>query len=903
LAQVQYNPNATVQPEERAPDDYQREQANPAEFGGLIAQGEEKLGAGMTAAGKEWGEIQTADVSNNYQKEASQLAEHIRTLKGQDALNAQQGFNESLDKLYDKYKGQLSTGAQQLQFDNQNRPYTERYIRGQANTHFIDQGNFVAQQTASSQLEIATSMAATAGGDGNEATLGVARAKALAAEDSRLRWAGLRDNPDQINAAVDRVNQSVYKTYAEALAAKDPLRAQQFLDRPNIKQALGASWAPVYDQIRRRAEEQDGKALSGEAAHAAGQGYGSDQAPHVTDASQMLRQFEGFKSQPYWDVNHWRVGYGSDTVTRANGSIEPVTPFTTVSRADAERDLTRRVNQSSQQVQASIGADAWNKLSPQAQSSLTSVAYNYGHVPEQLIGPAQSGDPNALAAAIQSLPSNPGRRSQEAANVLGRFTLRGPNAGQVQPASMTIGPPEAAPPTQPEEAPTIQPAAFTVPQAPPVAQPEETPEELLARQIQYIENSDRSEQAKAIAVKDAELRFRTAQVAAAQTAAAKRERKETELNDVNGFVLKGDYVGALNRVDKSQFLDNTEKLTISDAIEKRSGNPSPAQFGPKFNDMLKRILLPSNDPNRIGDIADIYKAEANGDITAKGTDKLIPTLANIRKSTSEYGEARMVSNAFDFAKRHLSYQDDSGFVKIKDAKGEDLYDTQFTNIFLGQLDTWKAEGKPSSQFPLFDQKKLGEFIETLRPKRQMDLERLNALGDTTGDTSKLPPPPPPSGVNPEGWNKLVAQPPGQLNNYVWANKVAQLAADPKTNVPLWNASKFGKAGIRGEDVLSQIGVNYEGPQKPEGVGAEVPPTMRTGPLPPVKSVYERESEEAAPTREQFRESVVGGVKSAVEGLQPKYPTLTAEESAALAKKQRGFAMTPEEADLLKRKGL
>jgi hypothetical protein len=35
----------------------------------------------------------------------------------------------------------------------------------------------------------------------------------------------------------------------------------------------------------------------------------------------MIRAFEQFRSSPYWDVNHHRVGYGSDTITRPDGTV------------------------------------------------------------------------------------------------------------------------------------------------------------------------------------------------------------------------------------------------------------------------------------------------------------------------------------------------------------------------------------------------------------------------------------------------------------------------------------------------------------------------------------------------------------------------------------------------------
>ena len=49
---------------------------------------------------------------------------------------------------------------------------------------------------------------------------------------------------------------------------------------------------------------------------------GLDKSGQDTSAAGLLRRFEGFKSTPYWDVNADRVGYGSDTVTLADGTVK-----------------------------------------------------------------------------------------------------------------------------------------------------------------------------------------------------------------------------------------------------------------------------------------------------------------------------------------------------------------------------------------------------------------------------------------------------------------------------------------------------------------------------------------------------------------------------------------------------
>lgn len=139
-----------------------------------------------------------------------------------------------------------------------------------------------------------------------------------------------------------------------------------------------------------------------------------------TDAAvALLKKFEGFISSPKWDVNAMRVGYGSDTVTLSDGSIKRVTEGMAVSVEDANRDLARRVTEFTGKVVQSIGAEKFNSLNAQQQGALTSIAYNYGSLPERIVSAIKTGTTEDVANAIRALGSdnngiNQKRRTQEA---------------------------------------------------------------------------------------------------------------------------------------------------------------------------------------------------------------------------------------------------------------------------------------------------------------------------------------------------------------------------------------------------------------------------------------------------------------------------------------------------------
>ncbi|WP_245853349.1 integrating conjugative element protein [Pasteurella oralis] len=149
----------------------------------------------------------------------------------------------------------------------------------------------------------------------------------------------------------------------------------------------------------------------------------------LDQATGLLRSFEGFSSKAYWDVNAYRTGYGSDTITKADGTVVKVTKDTIVTKEDAERDLIRRSQIFADRAKNQLSPSTWNALSPNVQAALTSYAYNYGSLTKDVIKAAQtsaqSGDMKALADAVRNRQKdnkgvNAKRRNQEADYILGK---------------------------------------------------------------------------------------------------------------------------------------------------------------------------------------------------------------------------------------------------------------------------------------------------------------------------------------------------------------------------------------------------------------------------------------------------------------------------------------------------
>lgn len=168
-----------------------------------------------------------------------------------------------------------------------------------------------------------------------------------------------------------------------------------------------------------------GPAPAGNIDAASGLSMGSPAGDGVSASLDMIKQFEGYRDSPYWDVNAHRVGYGSDTITMPDGSVRKVKKGDKVNRQLAELDLQRRVTQEFMPKAASkVGADVWRNLNPMQQAALTSVTYNYGSLPSSVAKAARSGNPQATAQAINALGShndgvNAGRRAKEASAFMG----------------------------------------------------------------------------------------------------------------------------------------------------------------------------------------------------------------------------------------------------------------------------------------------------------------------------------------------------------------------------------------------------------------------------------------------------------------------------------------------------
>lgn len=235
--------------------------------------------------------------------------------------------------------------------------------------------------------------------------------------EQRYSWfrTGISDSQEKLQAQVFN-DPSVYDA-----AKADGLRAIEASGLPDAeKEVLRKKWDETLALTigeRDVRDAQENPALAKDAARR----YGVTGATTENggDAMSLVREHEGFRPTPYWDVNAYRIGYGSDTITTADGKKVKVTQGMKITRADAERDLARRVKEFEATARDQVGGRAWGALPANAQAALVSVAYNYGRLPTSVANAIKSGNINAVADAVENLDANKGRRREEAAVIRG----------------------------------------------------------------------------------------------------------------------------------------------------------------------------------------------------------------------------------------------------------------------------------------------------------------------------------------------------------------------------------------------------------------------------------------------------------------------------------------------------
>lgn len=262
MAQVSYNQGLpTISPDATPPEDSQRIQATPAEFGAATAQGLEKAGAGATQTGKFFGQVQTDDAVSTAMTTVNGVLDKYRALNGRDALDAQAPTQQAIDEAFKNGRQGLSTAEQQYQYDQTVRTYQQRYVAGIVSTHADQAAKVFTDKTNKASLDVALAGVANVADD--PAHVEIFKEDARSAMVKQVQAEGNGNDTESVNDAITRADRAVYKTWAETVAVKDPAAALKIVD--DHKDVMGLEYAQLSAHLRTRVNEQTGLSVADQA--------------------------------------------------------------------------------------------------------------------------------------------------------------------------------------------------------------------------------------------------------------------------------------------------------------------------------------------------------------------------------------------------------------------------------------------------------------------------------------------------------------------------------------------------------------------------------------------------------------------------------------------------------------
>lgn len=131
--------------------------------------------------------------------------------------------------------------------------------------------------------------------------------------------------------------------------------------------------------------------------------------------------------------------------------------------------------------------------------------------------------------------------------------------------------------------------------------------------------------------------------------------------------------------------------------QQSAANRDIKTYGAGFWGLYQDIHAQPGDPHRITDPSELWvHGGPNGDLTLAGIEKLTAEIQGRRTPEGE-AESKMKAGALAYAKHQLSFERDLGVVKIRDPKGEDVFNVGFLPAFYKAYDAGIAGGKTPYQ--------------------------------------------------------------------------------------------------------------------------------------------------------------------------------------------------------------
>lgn len=142
------------------------------------------------------------------------------------------------------------------------------------------------------------------------------------------------------------------------------------------------------------------------------------QFPEDVIAAEFIAYWEGFEVIAKWDVNHYRLGFGSDT----EGPEQiPVVRGMTTTRERAVANLALRIPQY-RTIAVGLLGSLYAKLGTCTKVAILDLCYNYGEIPASILFAFLHASPNVADAIrkhdLDNASINRDRRAAEAGLVI-----------------------------------------------------------------------------------------------------------------------------------------------------------------------------------------------------------------------------------------------------------------------------------------------------------------------------------------------------------------------------------------------------------------------------------------------------------------------------------------------------
>jgi hypothetical protein len=221
---------------------------------------------------------------------------------------------------------------------------------------------------------------------------------------------------------------------------------------------------------------------------------------------------------------------------------------------------------------------------------------------------------------------------------------------------------------------------------------------------------------------------------------------------------------------------------------------------------------------KFGSVADIVKLGIPGPqgqavLTPNGVQRASAMLMESRKDPDQAAVNQTKASLINYAKSKLSFEDDTGPVKIRDPKGEAIFNAKFVPQFEAAYDAWTKAGK--NPWEMLTQENVDKMMGGLRPKAQMAADKIAAEGG--GQVlANAPLPEPPQNVNTDSWHTLLQAPPLMATGQVatpqqYGMALSVLLENPNDQTKEKFNKWFGVKGAMADDVLAKM----SGPQAPK----------------------------------------------------------------------------------------